>query len=102
MMQVIVDILVSALIILSGYVMSQYVIPFVKDNHLETVARMAVNFAEAAIGAGHGEEKFKLAVKQVEETWNIHLPIEKIEAAIQAKWLELDQEQKAEGLKTAE
>lgn len=102
------DIVVSAIGLLGlvaaagfGWVAKKYIIPWVRNNHLEKLAEIAVNAAEALFGAGHGNDKWLWAVEYLKK-YQINIDFKEIDSAVMAAWNKLNLGQIAAGVKSAE
>ncbi len=82
---------------LSTWTVKTYVVPWLRDvavswlkqNNLLEVAKVAVEYAEAAVGRFNSEEKLQLALTMLESKgWNIKN--DEMLQFVKAKWQELD------------
>lgn len=99
---VLVDIVLFAFVTVCGFVGRKYLIPWIQDAHLESVAAIVVNAAEALYGAGHGDEKLNYCLTAINQEYGITIDAAKVRLAIEAAWNALNISQIAAGEKVAE
>ncbi len=99
--------ILSALGALATWATKSYVVPWLKDvavpwlkqRNLLTAAQVAVEYAEGVVGRFNGEEKLQLALTIMESRgW---VKSDEVLQAVKAKWVELDLQQIAAGVKEA-
>lgn len=99
--------ILSALGALATWAVRSYVLPWLKDvavpwlkqRNLLTAAQVAVEYAEGVVGRFNGEEKLQLALTIMESRgW---IKSDEVLQALKAKWVELDLQQIAAGVKGA-
>ena len=97
--------ILSALSALATWAMRSYVLPWLKDvavpwlkqRNLLAAAQVAVEYAEGVVGRFNGEEKLQLALTIMESRgW---VKSDEVLQALKAKWVELDLQQIAAGVK---
>lgn len=97
--------ILSALGALATWATKSYVLPWLKDvavpwlkqRNLLTAAQVAVEYAEGVVGRFNGEEKLQLALTIMESRgW---VKSDEVLQAVKAKWVELDLQQIAAGVK---
>ncbi|NCC36316.1 MAG: hypothetical protein EOM24_30540 [Chloroflexia bacterium] len=97
--------ILSALGALATWAVRSYVLPWLKDvavpwlkqRNLLTAAQVAVEYAEGVVGRFNGEEKLQLALTILESRgW---VKSDEVLQALKAKWVELDLQQIAAGVK---
>lgn len=78
----------------------KHIRPWLETNHLAEDAKLVVTAVEALVGRHHGDEKWAIALKKMQEKgWNIDA--EAVQDALAAAWKLLDLEQIASGEKEA-
>lgn len=97
--------LIEAIIAIAGSALVaicvKYVVPWLQENHLQIAAQIAVEAAEAAYGRYNGEEKWKAAIESQAEK-GFQVDSDRVIAAVNAAWKQLDLKQIAAGEKTIE
>ena len=99
--------ILSALGALATWATKSYVLPWLKDvavpwlkqRNLLAAAQVAVEYAEGVVGRFNGEEKLQLALTILESRgW---VKSDEVLQAVKAKWVELNLQQIAAGVKEA-
>lgn len=97
--------ILSALGALATWAVKSYVVPWLKDvavpwleqHRLLEAAKVAVEYAEGMVGRFNGEEKLRVALAVLESKgW---VKSDAVLQAVKAKWVELDLQQIAAGVK---
>jgi len=97
--------ILSALGALATWAVKGYVVPWLKDvavpwleqHRLLEAAKVAVEYAEGMVGRFNGEEKLRVALAVLESKgW---VKSDAVLQAVKAKWVELDLQQIAAGVK---
>ena len=79
-------------------VLRRYVVPWLKENNLMSVAKYAVQAAEAIYVRGHGSDKLKEAL-EIMKNKGFNINTSEVMNALQAAWKQLDIDQIAAGIK---
>ena len=99
--------ILSALGALATWAVKSYVLPWLKDaavpwlkqRNLLTAAQVAVEYAEGVVGRFNGEQKLQIALSIMESKgW---VKSDEVLQAVKAKWVELNLQQIAAGVKDA-
>jgi hypothetical protein len=97
---------ITALGAMATWAVKTYIVPWLKDvavpwleqHNLLSAAKVAVEYAEATLGRYNGQDKLKAALTYLQSIgWDVDS--EAVQAAVQAKWLEMDLQQLIAGVK---
>lgn len=97
--QVIVDVILFAFVAFFSFGVHNYLIPFLKEKHLDQIACIVVRAAESIFGAGRGNEKLEFCIRQIEDKYDIKIDRQKIVNAIESAWVDLNNTQIEIGIK---